>query len=207
MPAGDRRNQLLETALEAFARRGFEGTTTKEIAAAAGITEAVIFRHFPSKQALYEAVLQHGHQTSEFEEWLADARACMERNDDEGLFRVLANKIVQSYRKDSRCQRVLLFAALEGHEQGLAFNRQLSIPVMNELLNYILRRQQEGALQAFPAGSVVAAIAGMAAYYSMMTQWFGFSSDMADEEVIDAFTEIMMNGIRMPDQTRTKEEI
>jgi len=83
MAAGDRRNQLLEMALEAFSHRGFEGTTTKEIAAAAGVNEAVIFRHFPTKQALYEAVLAYGHQNSDFEEWMTETKGCMERNDDE----------------------------------------------------------------------------------------------------------------------------
>jgi TetR/AcrR family transcriptional regulator len=57
MSATDRKQQLLETALDLFSRKGFEGTTTKELACAAGVAEAVIFRHFASKQALYTAAL------------------------------------------------------------------------------------------------------------------------------------------------------
>ncbi len=57
MNAGDRRRRLLDAALELFSHKGYGGTTTKEIAAAAGVTEAIIFRHFPTKQALYTAVL------------------------------------------------------------------------------------------------------------------------------------------------------
>ena len=53
LQASDRRLQLVETALDFFSRKGFSGTTTKEIAAAAGVTEAIIFRHFPTKQDLY----------------------------------------------------------------------------------------------------------------------------------------------------------
>jgi TetR/AcrR family transcriptional regulator len=196
MAAGDRRNQLLETALETFSHRGFEGTTTKEIAAAAGVTEAVIFRHFPNKHALYEAVLAYGHQNSDFEGWIAETRACMERNDDEGLFRLLAGKLLQVYRTDSRCKRVLLFAALEGHEQGLEFSRQLSVPVIELLTQYVTRRQQEGALREYPAGAIIAAVAGMASYFGMMTQWFGYCSDVPDDEIIETFTRIMMQGIR-----------
>src|ERR1051325_9788962 len=117
MAREERRNQLLETALETFSHRGFEGTTTKEIAAAAGVTEAVIFRHFPNKQALYEAVISHQYEISGVSEWLAETKACMERGDDDALFRATAREIIRSYRKDARCKRVLLFAALEGHEQ------------------------------------------------------------------------------------------
>src|SRR5215472_4187224 len=116
MPATDRRQQLLETALEVFSRRGFEGATTKEIAAAAAVTEAVIFRHFPNKQSLYEAVLEYHQQCGHFEAWLAEAKAYMERSDDESLFRSIASAIIRAHRKDPRGHRVVLFAALEGHE-------------------------------------------------------------------------------------------
>ena len=47
----------------------------------------------------------------------------MERNDDEGLFRAIIEKIIEGYRRDLRGHRVLLFAALEGHETGLEHNR------------------------------------------------------------------------------------
>jgi hypothetical protein len=50
MSAADRQRQLLEVALNAFSRRGFKGTTTKEIAAAAGVAEAVIFQHFRQRR-------------------------------------------------------------------------------------------------------------------------------------------------------------
>src|SRR5580704_9575920 len=111
MSAIDRRQQLLETALDIFSRKGFEGATTKEIAAAAGVTEAVIFRHFPSKQALYEAILDQEIQTGEVQSCIAGYRACMERNDDEGLIRSLAEMIFRGSHRDQRCGRVLLFAA------------------------------------------------------------------------------------------------
>ena len=60
LDAEGRRAAILEAALPLFARKGFAGTTTKEIAAAAGVSEALIFKHFPSKAALYEAILASG---------------------------------------------------------------------------------------------------------------------------------------------------
>src|SRR5579863_882302 len=120
MNAGDLRRQLLDAALELFSRKGFGGTTTKEIAAAAGVTEAIIFRHFPSKQALYTAVLDYGTESCKHREWMAEIQDCMDRKDDAGLLRTLSSKILESYRSDARFERILLFAALEGHELGLA---------------------------------------------------------------------------------------
>ena len=49
---------------------------------------------------------------------------------------------------------------------------------------------------SYPAGAVLAAVAGMASYYGMMTQWFGLGCDSPDDEVIETFTRIMMQGIR-----------
>src|ERR1700691_2485612 len=57
MPGEDRRRQLLQVAIESFARNGFSGTKTKDIAAAAGVSQAILFRHFASKEDLYHAIL------------------------------------------------------------------------------------------------------------------------------------------------------
>jgi AcrR family transcriptional regulator len=81
MSAADWQHQLLEAAMGAFSRRGFKSAATKKIAAAAGVNEAVIFQHFPSKEALQSAVLETHLNTSDEEKWVKD---CMERNDDQG---------------------------------------------------------------------------------------------------------------------------
>ncbi|PWC90289.1 transcriptional regulator [Azospirillum sp. TSH100] len=51
-----RKRAILDAALPLFARKGFAATTTREIAQAAGVSEALIFKHFPSKASLYEAI-------------------------------------------------------------------------------------------------------------------------------------------------------
>jgi AcrR family transcriptional regulator len=56
--AAARREQLLEVALEQFAEKGVAGSTIREIAQAAGITEGLIYHYFPSKMALLEAVME-----------------------------------------------------------------------------------------------------------------------------------------------------
>jgi len=56
----ERRRQIVDAAMPLFARKGFAGTTTKEIAEAASVSEALVFKHFPSKAALYEEILKAG---------------------------------------------------------------------------------------------------------------------------------------------------
>ncbi len=56
----ERRRSIVESAVPLFAHRGFAGTTTREIARRAGVSEALLFQHFPSKAALYREILAQG---------------------------------------------------------------------------------------------------------------------------------------------------
>jgi len=57
LPRAQRREQILTAATEAFARSGFAATGLEDIAAEAGITRVILYRHFDSKTDLYQAVL------------------------------------------------------------------------------------------------------------------------------------------------------
>src|SRR5262245_38045572 len=57
LPRAERREQILAAATRAFARSGVAGTRLDDIAAEAGITRVILYRHFDSKTALYQAVL------------------------------------------------------------------------------------------------------------------------------------------------------
>src|SRR3954454_23407000 len=59
VPRDERRRQsILSAAADTFADRGFAATSMDDVAAAAGITRLVVYRHFESKEALYVAVLE-----------------------------------------------------------------------------------------------------------------------------------------------------
>lgn len=57
MSRADRRESIVDAALRTFSRLGFRGATTRRLAQAAGITEVTLFRHFPTKEDLFRAVL------------------------------------------------------------------------------------------------------------------------------------------------------
>jgi AcrR family transcriptional regulator len=58
LPRAERRATLLAGAAEAFATGGFDGTSMDDIAAAAGVTKLIVYRHFESKEELYRAILE-----------------------------------------------------------------------------------------------------------------------------------------------------
>src|SRR5216684_3930458 len=57
MGCEERKQQILTAVQRVFAQKGFAGATSRELAKEAGISEALMFRHYPSKEALYQAVI------------------------------------------------------------------------------------------------------------------------------------------------------
>ena len=61
-PAEATRERLLAAAIEAFAAKGFHGTTTRDIAAAAGMSPAALYVHHRSKEELFHLISREGHE-------------------------------------------------------------------------------------------------------------------------------------------------
>jgi TetR/AcrR family transcriptional regulator len=203
MTGDDRRRQLIDVAIELFARKGFGGTTTREIAAAAGVTEAIIFRHFATKQDLYRAILDTKCAGADSQSWLTELQAFMDRNDDQGLFRFLLGKILAFDREDPKFCRLLLHASLEGNELALMHNAQMAMPIGAKFKEYIARRQAEGAIRAMEPSLVVFALAGIAKYYAMQKYMYGNENiTLTDEMAIDGFLDIVMNGLKPEENSK-----
>ena len=77
MPALDTGQRLLESATEAFAAKGFHGTTTRDIAAAAGVTPGAVYVHHRSKEELLYSISRLGHEKT-----LELVRACAATSTD-----------------------------------------------------------------------------------------------------------------------------
>jgi len=65
MTGDERRSAIVKSVLPLFAKRGFASATSREIAEAAGVSEALIYKHFPSKETLYAEIQSFGCQGAE----------------------------------------------------------------------------------------------------------------------------------------------
>jgi AcrR family transcriptional regulator len=76
LPRDERQAQLLAAAATAFAHAGFAGTSMEDVAATAGVTKLIVYRHFESKDELYRAVLTQvaARLRQEFERGLVEAQ-------------------------------------------------------------------------------------------------------------------------------------
>src|SRR5437868_14077958 len=146
--AGEERHlQILRVAMRLFSQHGFRGTTTKEIAQAAGVSEAMVFRHFATKEELYSAILDHKaclHDDVDPLQKVADAIA---RKDDRAVFEGMALDALDQHDCDPEFQRLLLHSALEQHELAHMFWEKFVRRVYRSLRSYIRQRQRDGAIK------------------------------------------------------------
>jgi AcrR family transcriptional regulator len=113
MRAPQRRRQLLEAALPCFARKGYRGTTTAQLAEAAGITPPILYRHFESKQELF-AVLLDEAAARLVASWQA---RLLDRGDHRRRRRALADSVGRAWERAD--QRVILRAMNEAESNAV----------------------------------------------------------------------------------------
>src|ERR1044072_2108077 len=113
-PSRERQATLIASAAALFAAKGFKGTTTKEIARAAGVSEALVFKYFPTKRALYAAILA---EKVTVDELLGAVEESAKKRDDRRVFTLIARFRIRP-GVDSTFLLLLLFSALEGPELG-----------------------------------------------------------------------------------------
>ncbi len=202
MAGEERRLQILAVAVSLFSERGFRGTTTKEIAQAAGVSEAMVFRHFATKQELYAAILDHKACSSgdKFEptELAADA---ISRKDDRGVFEGLALGALQHHQDDPDFQRLLLHSALEKHELAQMFFDQFVLRVYQYLGSYIRERQRDGVFVEMDPAIVVRAFIGMVMHHSISNNLWDPNRrllNISNEQAAKHFADILLNGISTP---------
>ena len=117
MAGEERRRQILQVAMSLFSRRGFRGTTTKEIAQAAGVSEAMVFRHFANKDELYSAIIDHKACADNFQQPCDIVPEALARKDDRAVFSGIALAMMRHHEHDTEFLR-LLTPRTRGHVLG-----------------------------------------------------------------------------------------
>jgi len=196
MKSPERRIQLIEAATTLFAENGFSGTTTREIARAAGVTEAMIFRHFENKESLYRIVIEEYVGRSRRPEWHAEMRRCMNASDDIELLRKLIGYVIEAYRSDPMMQRLIIFATLEGYHREADRACHLPKPLLKEVVAYIARRQQEGVFVAMDPLGMFQTIFGMARSFAVGRYVYKLKEiSMTDDQATEMFLAFTMRAV------------
>ena len=197
LTALERKAAIVDAAIKLFSEKGFRGTTTRELAAAVGVSEPVLYQHFQTKSDLYAAIIiktksQDAQRfTEELEIYLAGA-------DDRGFFTFLANQILDFYEKDPTYLRLLLFSALERHELKDRFHDRKAQGAMRAIAGYIGRRVRQGVFRSMDPTFLALSFMGMVAHYGQDRLFSEHSEWPADRrDVVDGMVTIFLDGIRV----------
>ena len=209
MNAEDRKLQILRVAVSLFSQRGFGGTTTKEIAQAAGVSEAMVFRHFATKQELYSEILDHKACSGDSmnpEQMVAEA---LKQKDDRAVFEQLALGALDHHECDPEFQRLLMYAALERHELAEMFFEKFVRRVYELLGGYISERQRDGAMVKIDPAIIVRSFIGMIIHHSISNNLWDPNRRLlkiSNEDAAKHFTDILLHGISSDAKSKPRKK-
>jgi AcrR family transcriptional regulator len=126
----ERRKRIVRGAMEAFATSGFKGTRSRDLAAAAGVSEALIFKHFPNKRAIQKAIIEERiRQTGDF------LSPELKRAPLAKALPAMARRILELSERDPHFMRLLYFAGLEGEPLAPMFFKRRVSSTVGEVAN------------------------------------------------------------------------
>jgi len=194
----ERRREIVRVAVKLFSQRGFRGTTTKEIAQAAGVSEAIIFRHFATKEELYRAIIDHVSCEGGIADPLEIVGDAIRRKDDLAVFEGLAFYALEHHEVDKDFHRLLLYAALEGHELAQMFWERTVKEFYEFLSAYIMERQRDGAMIDINPRVIVRTFIGTIIHHSLNNNLWDPERrllDISNKEAARTFSELLLRGI------------
>lgn len=194
MTSAQRREAIVDAAVELFAQNGFRGTTTRQIAAAVGVSEPVLYMHFANKGDLYTAIIEKlvgGCAPLSLPPVKPDS-------DDRTFLLSLAMGMVEWHEQDPARVRLLFYSALEGHELSDAFYNRHVVPFFEAFSRYFQQRIKEGAFRKVDPRLAARAFVNMVVKYGADVVIFRKAADSASarKKTIEAMVDIFLHGVK-----------
>jgi AcrR family transcriptional regulator len=192
-----RREVILDAAVRLFSEKGFRGVTTRELAAAIGVSEPVLYQHFATKRELYHAIIEERAAYADRSIPTDFERICDSSTSDRAFLIKLANGIINWHTKDPTYARLLMFSALEHHELSQMFIERYSQAFFTELERFFERRIAEGTFREMNPMLAAHSFVALAANYGMNLAIFSHCPvDVPQEQIVDGFVDIFLEGVK-----------
>jgi AcrR family transcriptional regulator len=195
----------MDVAMRLFAQQGFQGTTTRQIADGAQVNEALIFRHFGSKEELYWAVIERkcdigGHEPPQ--------QKRRRYASDQEFFSALAEETLNRRASDTTLSRLLLFTALENHRLSHRFFRIYVAEYFEMLAGYIREGIEAGRFRKVDPLLAARSFLGMVVYHSWMQELFGYKryQKFDNANVAPVLADIWLRGMAPEEKKGEKSE-
>ena len=148
----ERRDLIVQKAIDLFSRQGFRATRVKDIAEAVGTSDALVFQHFPTKRELYDAILEHLCARKHFTE-VEQLLYYTDHYDLEDVLIRLSAWVVEKTGTDPAWLRLILYAALEQDDSAPELVQEHFQRIIDYVAYEVDEGQQAGRFRAGDAKS------------------------------------------------------
>ncbi|MEW6214974.1 MAG: TetR/AcrR family transcriptional regulator [Nitrospirota bacterium] len=184
--------RLLEATLRLISEKGYLGATTREIAQVAGVTELTLFRHFGSKERLFEEVLNRYTFLPKLRELLPE----LDGLSYDRALGVIGIRFIETLKERKTLVKIMLSEInLYPDKIRVVYNSFID-ELIGTLADYIRTLQKRGMLRPFPPKMATRAFLGMIFSYFMAEEIMG-GRNIAKremEKMIGEFVDIFVNG-------------
>ena len=191
-----RRLNILEASLKIFAQKGYNGSTTAEIARAAGVAEGTIFRHFTTKKDLLIAVLE----PKVLDGLIQLDQECREDTPTDFFRRFLRNRL--ELLKENASLVRFMFAEAQYHpEVREALFKGILGQGISIIRPWFEKGVEQGDFRDLPFLPTMRSFMGMVMFYGLMGNVFeGFSPEKTIEEAADHILDLFFHGLALEEK-------
>jgi AcrR family transcriptional regulator len=185
--------RILDAALTLVAEKGYRGATTREIAQKAGVTELTLFRHFGSKEKLFENCLERNSFLPDLKEMLPDLESLPY---DEKLA-AIGRRFLLSLRERKAVVKIMQSEMTNYPGAMKRIYGQFMDEMLSVLAKYFTALQRSGRLRSFPADLAARMFLGMLFAY-FRTEEIMLGRDITKQRRMDraiaGFVDIFVHG-------------
>ena len=186
------KEKILESALKLFSQKGYLGATTKEIAKEAGIAEVTLFRYFPSKEALFEEVINNYSFLPKLKEILKK----VETRSYKEVLKIIASEFLKLLESKKDLIRIMHSEMQRYPEKIKKIYESVIENTFKLLSNYFQKLQKEKILKEFNSELAARAFLGMFFSYFYAKEIKEFLNLQKEDvsQVIETYIDIFING-------------
>jgi AcrR family transcriptional regulator len=185
------KNKILEAGLTLFSTKGYLGSTTREIAKKAGVAEVTLFRHFSSKEILFEEIMH----TYTFLPTLKDLLPSLAKMDYQEALEEIARRFLEVLDERKGMIQIMYSEIHRYPKTVVSIHRNFVDEIFKTLASYFRKMQSLQKLRGFHPEIGAMAFVGMFFSFFTAREFLWREESGSDkEQVVREFVEIFMKG-------------
>ena len=194
LPGEERKRLIIEAAMKVFAEKGFQGTKTKDIANATGVSEAMIFKIFKNKNDLYNSIIKNN--VKDHTQYLGDLFVDIDKFP--AVLKQSILHVVERIEDNPFFLRLMLYTALENQQLAVKFAESHLAGEMDGFAKAIEKGIEQGIFREINPTLAAQTFQSVIAGYSIMHYVLKLNKNepFDKNEVAETIVDIFLNGFK-----------